>query len=52
MFSYLIADDIVGVFAREQCQFGFATHLFGNELKSLANAGGSGEAMARGASFR
>ena len=52
MFSYLIADDIVSVFAREQCQFGFATHLFGNELKSLANAGGSGESMARGASFR
>lgn len=48
----VIADDIVSVFAREQCQFGFATHLFGNELKSLANAGGSGESSARGASFR
>ena len=47
----VIADDIVSVFAREHCQFGFATHLFGNELKSLANAG-SGEAFARGASFR
>ena len=42
----VIPDDIVSVFARDNCQFGFATHLFGNELKSLNSS------EARGASFR
>merc|ERR1712062_800968 len=41
-----MGDDIVSVFARDNCQFGFATHLFGNELKSLNSS------EARGASFR
>lgn len=47
----VISDDIISVFARDNCQFGFATHLFGNELKSLAN-GVNGEVFPRGASFR
>ena len=29
----VIPDDVVSVFSRETCQFGFATHLFGNEIK-------------------
>jgi len=47
----IISDDIISVFGREHCQFGFATHLFGNELKSLTN-GANGEILPRGASFR
>ena len=38
----VISDDIISVFGRDQCQFGFATHLFGNELKSLASPNGNG----------
>ncbi len=47
----VIPDDIISVFGRENCQFGFATHLFGNELKSLCN-GPNAEVYPRGASFR
>ena len=47
----VIPDDVISIFARENCQFGFATHLFGNELKSLTN-GSNGECFPRGASFR
>ena len=42
----MIPDDVITVFSKENCQFGFASHLFGNELRSLANN------QARGASFR
>lgn len=48
----VIPDDLVSVFARESCQFGFATHLFGNEIKSLVAGTNNGEAHPRGASFR
>lgn len=53
----VISDDIISVFARENCQFGFATHLFGNELKSLHHNvttahSGTAEVFPRGASFR
>merc|ERR1719458_1177228 len=46
----VISDDIISVFGREHCQFGFVSHLFGNELKSLTN-GPNGETLPRGASF-
>ena len=39
----VIADDLVSIFARSSCQFGFATHLFGNEIKAQ---------LPRGALFR
>ena len=42
----MIPDDIVSVFHRDSCSFGFATHLFSNELKA---SGGGGP---RGATFR
>merc|ERR1719328_735305 len=53
----VIADDLVSIFARENCQFGFATHLFGNEIKALhatnVAAGFVGSPPCpRGASFR
>ena len=53
----VIADDLVSIFAREHCQFGFATHLFGNEIKALhATNVASGfigtPPCPRGASFR
>jgi dachs protein len=32
----VIPDDVVSVFSGDSCQFGFATHLFGNEIKALA----------------
>ena len=53
----VIADDLVSIFAREHCQFGFATHLFGNEIKALhatnVAAGFVGSPPCpRGASFR
>lgn len=31
----VIPDDVVSVFGRESCNFGFASHLFGNEIKAL-----------------
>ncbi len=55
----VIPDDLVSVFHRESgCNFGFATHLFGNEIKALLvqqrNSGGGnqGGSLARGVSFR
>ena len=44
-----IPDDLICVFAKENCNFGFASHLFGNEIRSLGN----GEChQPRGATFR
>ena len=53
----VIADDLICIFAREHCQFGFATHLFGNEIKALhatnvASGFGGSPPSPRGASFR
>ena len=50
----VIPDDIVSVFSRESCQFGFATHLFGNEIKALAQHPVSMDrpSSPRGISFR
>ena len=53
----VIADDLVSIFARENCQFGFATHLFGNEIKTLhatnvASGFVGNPPCPRGASFR
>ena len=31
----VIPDDLVLVFNKEICNFGFATHLFGNEIKAM-----------------
>lgn len=33
----MISDDVVSVFSRESCNFGFATHIFSNEIKALAS---------------
>ncbi|XP_037074350.1 myosin-I heavy chain-like [Pollicipes pollicipes] len=41
-------DDLVSVFHKQHCSFGFASHLFGTELKVLY----SQEAVPRGVSFR
>ena len=41
-------DDLVSVFHKQSCNFGFASHLFGTELKVLY----SQETVPRGASFR
>ena len=49
----VIPDDIVSVFSRDNCQFGFATHLFGNEIKALAQQPATMAATnPRGISFR
>ncbi|KPM08181.1 Myosin X-like protein [Sarcoptes scabiei] len=37
--SDLLADDIVSVFHKSQCSFGFVTHLFGSELRLLKQRG-------------
>ncbi|VVC87706.1 unnamed protein product, partial [Leptidea sinapis] len=42
-----VPDDLIAAFDTRHCEFGFATHLFGAELKALAAAGG-----ATGAWFR
>lgn len=42
-----VPDDAVAAFDRRGCDFGFATHLFGTELKALAAGGGP-----RGGRFR
>lgn len=47
----VIPDDLVAVFSRGICNFGFATHLFGNEIKAICSQGG-GEIVPRGVSFR
>uniref|UniRef100_A0A0K2TNA5 Unconventional myosinIXblike [Megachile rotundata] n=2 Tax=Lepeophtheirus salmonis TaxID=72036 RepID=A0A0K2TNA5_LEPSM len=44
----VIPDDLLCVFDRDTCQFGFATHLFGNEIKALR----SQDTIPRGVSFR
>ena len=36
------------MFAKDNCNFGFASHLFGNEMRSLGN----GDVQPRGATFR
>ncbi|CAL8122354.1 unnamed protein product [Orchesella dallaii] len=46
----VIADDLVAVFHKHRCSFGFASHLFSSELKILG-AGGM-EPSPRGISFR
>ncbi|CAK1550870.1 unnamed protein product [Leptosia nina] len=42
-----VPDDLLAVFDTRACEFGFATHLFGAELKALAAAGGPSGAMFR-----
>ena len=44
----VISDDLVSVFYKHSCNFGFATHLFGTELRALY----SQETVPRGMSFR
>lgn len=44
----VVPDDLVSVFHKVACNFGFATHLFGSELKALY----SSENVPRGISFR
>lgn len=44
----VIPDDLVAVFYKHSCNFGFATHLFGSELKALYSL----ENVPRGVSFR
>ncbi|XP_037069568.1 myosin-I heavy chain-like [Pollicipes pollicipes] len=43
-----VPDDLVSVFHKQNCSFGFASHLFGSELKALY----SQETVPRGVSFR
>ncbi len=44
----VLPDDLVSVFYKQNCQFGFATHLFGSELKALY----AHETAPRGIRFR
>ncbi|XP_061512472.1 unconventional myosin-Ia isoform X2 [Anopheles gambiae] len=44
----VVPDDLVSVFYKHTCNFGFATHLFGTELKALY----AQESGPRGLSFR
>ncbi|KAI9556922.1 hypothetical protein GHT06_016716 [Daphnia sinensis] len=44
----VLPDDLVSVFYKQSCQFGFATHLFGSELKVLF----AQETAPRGIRFR
>ncbi|XP_022237040.1 unconventional myosin-Vb-like [Limulus polyphemus] len=44
----VVPDDVVSVFHKTSCSFGFAIHLFGSELKALY----SEETVPRGVSFR
>lgn len=44
----IISDDLVSVFYKHTCNFGFATHLFGTELKALYTQ----DLVPRGLSFR
>lgn len=44
----VVPDDLVAVFYKQTCNFGFATHLFGSELKALYSV----ENVPRGVSFR
>lgn len=45
----IVTDDIICVFYKTTCNFGFATHLFGSELKTLYS---QGETVPRGVAFR
>lgn len=44
----VVPDDLVAVFNKQLCSFGFASHLFGSELKALNEV----EMIPRGAKFR
>ncbi|XP_046478520.1 unconventional myosin-Va isoform X1 [Neodiprion pinetum] len=44
----VVPDDLVAVFYKHTCSFGFATHLFGSELKALY----ANDTVPRGVSFR
>ncbi|XP_034940231.1 unconventional myosin-IXb isoform X4 [Chelonus insularis] len=44
----VVPDDLVAVFYKHTCNFGFATHLFGSELKALY----ASDIVPRGVSFR
>ncbi|XP_077297519.1 unconventional myosin-IXb-like dachs [Arctopsyche grandis] len=44
----VVPDDLVAIFYKHTCNFGFATHLFGSELKALYSC----ETVPRGVSFR
>ncbi|KAG5334152.1 MYO7A protein, partial [Acromyrmex heyeri] len=44
----VVPDDLVAVFYKHTCSFGFATHLFGSELKALY----ASDIVPRGVSFR
>ena len=44
----ILPDDLVSVFHKKTCKFGFVTHLFGAEVKSLH----PGDVAPRGATFR
>ncbi|XP_075226131.1 unconventional myosin-IXb-like dachs [Lycorma delicatula] len=44
----VVPDDLVAVFHKQSCNFGFATHLFGSELKALFSI----DSAPRGVSFR
>ncbi|XP_076640279.1 unconventional myosin-IXb-like dachs isoform X1 [Colletes latitarsis] len=44
----VVPDDLVAVFYKHTCSFGFATHLFGSELKALY----ASDTVPRGVSFR
>ncbi|XP_014228252.2 unconventional myosin-IXb [Trichogramma pretiosum] len=44
----VVPDDLVAVFYKHTCNFGFATHLFGSELKALY----ASDTVPRGVSFR
>lgn len=44
----VVPDDLVSVFHKQSCSFGFATHLFGSELKALFSV----ETGPRGIKFR
>lgn len=44
----VISDDLVSVFHKQKCEFAFATHLFGSEIKALYAV----ENVPRGLSFR
>ena len=44
----MIPDDLVSIFHKESCSFGFVTHLFGTEIKALY----SEDIVPRGITFR
>ena len=48
----VIPDDLVSVFHRDTCAFGFVSHLFGNELKAMATLSANGKVGPKGVNFR